>query len=82
MWGTTWHEAKMPEKLQMWVTETGSSLSTQLRDFPLWGNKKHLCNRLIKLTFKNDVSTPMGHQKLTQEDCRAKIWQPDLLLNF
>lgn len=61
----------------------GSSLSIQLRDFPLLGNiNKHLCNCLIKLTFKNDVHTPMGHQKLTQEDWQGKIWQPDLLLNF
>ena len=31
---------------------------------------------------RDDVYTPMGHQKLTQEDCRAKMCQPDLLLNF
>lgn len=26
MWGTALHDVKMPEKSQMWVTGTGSSL--------------------------------------------------------
>ena len=72
--------------------EGGSGWGTHVNPFlthvNLWQKPLQYCKvislQLIKINGKKkgDVYTPMGHQKLTQEDRRAKMRQPDLLLNF
>lgn len=48
LWGTALGHVTLPEELQMWVTETGSSLVHSAEGLSALGEGWHLCHWLVK----------------------------------